>query len=311
MTEIRTFALDVELVAEAIRQKGTATVSVCIPCRNEAATIGSIVGQIRSTLMDVRLPLVDELIVMDDGSTDATSAVAGAAGARVVSVAGVLPESGAASGKGNALWASVAACRGDIVVWCDGDLLSFTPDYVRRLVAPFLLDSTVMFVKGFYERLLDEVGEGGGRTTELVARPLLALLFPELASVRQPLGGEYAARRSILERVPFAQGYGVEIGLLVDIAATAGIASMVQVDLGVRRHRHRSLRELSAQSVEIMHAMLLRAGIAELLSPPQRFPELGWNAALDGQVSGLPVLLDEHPPLVSVSSYRELRSSSG
>ena len=305
MNEIRTIALDAQLLAEASSRKGSHSVSVCIPCRNEAATIGSIVTQVISTLIDGPTRLIDELLVMDDGSTDATVAVAESAGARVVRVADVLPDVGPGAGKGNALWASVAASRGDIVVWCDGDLLSFTPQYVQRLVAPFLLDPTVMFVKGYYERMLDEAGEGGGRNTELVARPLLALLFPELASVRQPLGGEYAARRSILEQVPFAQGYGVEIGLLLDVAALAGTASMVQVDLGVRRHRHRPLRELSAQSVEIIHALLLRSGVAaERLISPLSFPESGWSTTPGAHSKGIPVRLAERPPLASVPTYR-------
>jgi glucosyl-3-phosphoglycerate synthase len=277
---------------------------VCIPCRNEAATIGPIVRQIIGTLMNTGDHLVDELIVMDDGSTDATAAVASAAGARVVAVADVLPHTGPAAGKGNALWKSVAASRGDVVVWCDGDLLSFTPEYIRRLVLPFLMDPSVMFVKGFYERLLDQAGEGGGRNTELVARPLLALLFPDLATVRQPLGGEYAARRTVLEQIPFATGYGVEIGLLLDVAALTGASSVVQVDLGVRRHRHRPLRELSAQSVEIMHALLRRAGLApDRLRAPSTFPESADGTDPLPSLRPTPLHLTERPPLLTVDGY--------
>jgi glucosyl-3-phosphoglycerate synthase len=293
---VRTFALAPGFESAALAAKASlgTRVSVCIPCRNEAATVGSIVNQIVCTLTEPGAVFVDELLVLDDGSTDATAAVAAAAGASVVRVSDVLPEAGPGSGKGNVLWASVAASTGDVVVWCDGDLLSFTPDYIRRLVAPFLLDPTVKFVKAFYERLLDANGEGGGRNTELVARPLMALLFPSLAELQQPLAGEYAARREVLERVPFAQGYGVEVGLLIDVARLAGAESMVQVDLGVRRHRHRPLRELSPQAGEIMHAILRRT---TLMLP----------ASFDLQVSGrgpVPLRVHERPPLIDVPGYR-------
>lgn len=273
------------------------SVSVCIPCRNEAATISTIVTQIRTRLMDVPCPMVDELLVMDDGSVDTTAVVAADAGATVVRVSEMLPAAGPAGGKGNALWASVAASAGDIVVWCDGDLTSFTPAYVERLVAPFVLDDAVAFVKGFYERPLDAAGEGGGRNTELVARPLLSLFFAELASVRQPLGGEYAATRAVLEQLPFSTGYGVEIGLLIDAWQSVGAQRIVQVDLGVRRHRHQPLHDLAAQALEIQHAVLSRAGIdaallasAPILRQPGRSPRS--------------VNCGERPPLATLEEYR-------
>jgi glucosyl-3-phosphoglycerate synthase len=246
------------------------TVAVIIPCRNEAATVGAILSQITASLYfgvsaglvhDPR-GLVDELIVMDDNSIDHTAEVALAAGARVVRVADVLDSEGPGVGKGNALWASVAVSTSDVIVWCDGDLVSFTPEYVRRLVAPFVLDPNVAMVKGYYDRPLDALGSGGGRNTELVARPLFRLLFPALAAINQPLAGEYAIRRSVARRVPFAQGYGVEAGLLIDVAALVGAWAIGEVDLGVRRHRHRTLEELGRQSAQVMQAILLRAGIA-------------------------------------------------
>jgi glucosyl-3-phosphoglycerate synthase len=247
------------------------TVAVIIPCRNEAATVGTILSQITGSLFSGSAhsgdsgvgSLVDELIVMDDNSIDHTAAVASAAGARVVRVPDVLPSAGPGVGKGNALWASVAVAKSDVIVWCDGDLVSFTPDYVRRLVAPFVVDPEIAMVKGYYDRPLDSVGSGGGRTTELVARPMFRLLFPELAGITQPLAGEYAIRRTVARQVPFAQGYGVEAGLLIDVAALVGAGSIGEVDLGVRRHRHRTLEELGRQSAQVMHAILLRAGLAE------------------------------------------------
>lgn len=287
MSTVRTFEFGDNSFADALALKPATRVSVCVPCRNEAATIGSIVGQIRRTLVDVERPWVDELLVFDDGSADATALVARQAGATVVSVADVLRETGPGAGKGNVLWCSVAASSGDVIVWCDGDLLSFTPSYVQRLLVPLLVDPSVAFVKGFYERPLDAAGEGGGRNTELVARPMLRLLFPELAEVRQPLGGEYAIRRHLAEQVPFAQGYGVEIGLLIDALRAVGTDGIVQVDLGVRRHRHRPLRELSLQATEILYAMLVRADFnrSELTNPAN-------------------VRVDERPSLCSIESYR-------
>jgi glucosyl-3-phosphoglycerate synthase len=240
------------------------TVAVIIPCKNEAATVGTILSHITASLYSGGFDtesLVDELIVMDDNSIDHTAAVASAAGARVVRVGEVLPSTGPGVGKGNALWASVAVAKSDVIVWCDGDLVSFTPDYVRRLVAPFVVDPNVALVKGYYERPLDSVGSGGGRNTELVARPLFRLLFPELANIAQPLAGEYAIRRSVARQVPFAQGYGVEAGLMIDVAALLGASAIGEVDLGVRRHRHRTLEELGRQSAQVMHAILLRAGV--------------------------------------------------
>ena len=278
---------------ERLRNSRDFSVSVCIPCRNEAATVASIVGPIREQLMVPGNNLVDELLVFDDGSVDATAQVARSAGAGVISVGDVLPGEPPGRGKGNAMWCSVAASTGDVIVWCDGDLISFTPAYVERLLVPFL-DAQVAFVKGFYDRPTDASGEGGGRNTELVARPLFSLLFPELASVRQPLGGEYAARRSLLERVPFVQGYGVEVGLLVDACQLVGLSSLAQVDLGVRRHRHRPLLDLAPQALEIMHTVLGRAGVTSLPDSP---------VLLQPNRSPRTVQIADRPPLISVEEY--------
>ena len=279
-------------------KKGTTTISVCIPARDEAATIGAIVDSIVTHFgphADGCHALVDEVIVMDDRSTDATAEIAAAAGARVVSVNSVLPGAGVGSGKGNVLWKSVAASAGDIIVWIDADLRSFTPSYVLGLLGPLLDDPDVALVKGFYDRP-EQGGVGGGRTTELMARPLLATFFPELAEIRQPLGGEYASRRSILEQVPFAQGYGVEIGLLIDISRLVGVERIAQVDLGTRAHRNRPLKALSPQAMEVLHAALRRAGVAdrERLSRVLARPD----------VAPVEVQTDERPPLLTTPGYR-------
>jgi len=238
-------------LSTAMALKNDVSVSVCIPCRNEAETIGDLVRMIDDALVGT---LVDELIVLDDGSTDGTGEVASEAGATVVPVDYVHFFHGTAQGKGNALWASLVASKGDIVVWCDGDITSFTPDWIIRLVIPLLLDDQLGLVKASYERP-SHLG-GGGRTTELVARPLLSLFFPEIAEMQQPLAGEYAGRRTMLEAVPFATGWGVEIGLLIDMYRQFGIDSLGQVDLGVRLHRHHKLETLAVQAAEVAAILL-------------------------------------------------------
>ena len=292
LDRLRRFEAGVFDLTHLCEHKGTTTVSVCVPARDEAETVGPIVQTI-STLR--HRGLVDEIVVMDDRSTDATAEIATAAGARVVSVPDVLPETGTATGKGNVLWASVAASAGDVIVWIDADLRSFTPDYVIGLLGPLLTDPEVTLVKGFYDRPTAG-GAGGGRTTELMARPVLATFFPELGVIEQPLGGEYASRRSILEQLPFPQGYGVETGLLIDIAHRWGVDRIAQVDLGVREHRHQPLGALSSQAMEVLHAALLRAGadkatLGRVLMRPDTGP--------------VEVRVDERPPLVEIPGYRD------
>jgi glucosyl-3-phosphoglycerate synthase len=259
---VRTFAVADRLapadMARIVRSKAGQTVSVCIPCRDEAATIGSLVSVIRKELMD-EAGIVDELIVLDDRSTDDSALVAAHAGARVVSIDDVHAEHGNGHGKGNALWATLLVSSGDIVVWCDGDVTSFEPDWVVKLITPLLADPTVAMIKALYHRPT-KYG-GGGRTTELVARPLMSRYFPALTGLAQPLSGEYAARRDVLEQLEFAQGWGVEMALLIDIAEFHGAAAIGQVDLGSRLHRHRSLHSLSVQAAEVTATMLDRAGV--------------------------------------------------
>jgi glucosyl-3-phosphoglycerate synthase len=241
-----------ELVRAA---KGEQTISLCIPCRDEGATIGHLVSLVRAELMGPS-GVVDELIVIDDGSVDDTAAMAAAAGARVVGIDEVQHPHGAGRGKGNALWASFLVSRGDVVVWCDGDVTSFEADWIPRLAAPLLVDPSLALVKASYRRPTDT--GGGGRTTELVARPLLSLYYPELARLDQPLAGEYAVRASIVGQIPFVQGWGVEIAMLIDLADRFGPDVIAEVDLGLREHRHRPLASLSVQAAEVMATLLTR-----------------------------------------------------
>lgn len=270
-------ALDDFPLAAVLAAKGSTTVSVCIPARNEAATVGLIVDAIVSSPV---YDTIDEFIVMDDRSTDDTARVASESGARVVAVSEVLPGEQSGTGKGNVLWKSVAASTGDIVVWIDADLTSFQPEWILGLIGPLLIDPELVMVKAHFERP-ELAGSGGGRTTEIMVRPLLSTFFPHLTTVRQPLAGEYAVRRTVLEQVPFSMGYGVETGLLIDIVALVGIERLAQVDLGVRTHRNRPASELSAQAMEILLVVIDRAGVAwqptwgrELLRPAGEVVEI-------------------------------------
>ena len=242
-------------VADLLAAKGDTTVSVVIPARNEEATVGDIVRTIRRDLVE-RHQLVDEVMVVDSRSQDSTARVAAEAGATVVAQDAVLPTLSGLQGKGEALWKGLAASRGDIVVFVDGDLYDFTSDYVTGLLGPLLTDPAIAYVKGFYHRPLvgpvSTDADGGGRVTELVARPMLNLYWPELAGFVQPLAGEYAGRREVLERVPFVANYGVEVGHLIDILEAYGLDALAQVDLGKRTHRHQSTQALGRMSGQIM-----------------------------------------------------------
>ncbi len=242
-----------------IEAKAGQTVSVCIPAHDEAATVGWVVSRVRRFLVD-RLGLVDEVLVIDDHSEDATAEVAAGAGAKVVSAADILPAIAGGRGKGEALWRSLHVAKGEIVLWCDADITDFGSRFVVGLLGPLLTDPSISFVKGFYER--PRTGSvGGGRTTELMARPVIATLFPHLSSIIQPLSGEYGGRRSLLERLPFVRGYGVEIGMLIDVAETVGVEGIAQVDLGTRIHRNRDLDDLGPQALVVLQAALDRAGV--------------------------------------------------
>jgi glucosyl-3-phosphoglycerate synthase len=294
-------------VEQLVAAKQGRTVSVVLPALNEEATVGALVGELRSLVGG----LVDELVVMDSGCTDRTADVAREAGARVVQRTDVLPELEPWPGKGEVLWRSLAATSGDLLVFIDSDLVDFDSGFVPALLGPLLLChrrtwQRVVLVKGFYRRPLriesPEAGTGGGRVTELLARPLLNTLRPELAGVVQPLGGEYAASRVFLESVPFAAGYGVEIGLLLDAHTRYGLDGLAQVNLGVRKHRNRSLLELGVMSRQILGAALPRCGVAEVPGSAgiTQFVQLG--ARFMPTESG--VLVADRPPMRDVLAAR-------
>jgi glucosyl-3-phosphoglycerate synthase len=303
--------------------KGHTTVSVVLPALNEEPTIGRIVHQINHVLgaaAPKHRRLVDELVVIDGGSADRTAAVAAAAGARVEFRADILPTLPSIPGKGDAMWRSLAVTSGDLVVFIDADLQSFTPSYITGLIGPLITNPEVALVKAVYERPLVEgstvVSAGGGRVTELMARPLLNLLWPELAGIIQPLAGEYAARRELLEELPFPCGYGVEIGLLTDTLDRRGLAGLAQVDLGVRVHRHQDEVSLSRMAAEILRTAFERL---ERRGDLTRLDEFGttltqFARGADGFTAAVSTTMTtEHPPMNTVTEYldrgRELATS--
>jgi glucosyl-3-phosphoglycerate synthase len=295
--------VNLAVLLEAKRSLGYA-ISVCLPARNEAPTIGGIVERVRELLVDSPAGrgggLVDEIVVLDDGSTDATAAVARAAGATVVAESTVLPEAGPGSGKGNALWKSLHATRGDLVCWLDADLRNFDADSVVKLVEPLLADAGTVLVKASYVRSFEGAPTGGGRVTELVARPLVSLLFPKLADIVQPLGGEYAARRDALEVLPFVEGWGVELGLLIDVVERFGRDAVAQVDLGTREHRNRPVGELAAQSLAIIATALRRADLMRFDGPTLEL--LRYDIA--DELETEQVEIRERPPITTIDAYR-------
>jgi glucosyl-3-phosphoglycerate synthase len=302
-------ALDPGALLRAKRH-GRHRVSVVLPARNEQATVGRLVTELRDHWMR-RLPLIDELLVVDSDSTDATAAVARAAGADVVATTDVLAAHGTRPGKGEALWKGLAATTGDLVVFLDSDLIGDVAHFVPGLLGPLLTDPQVRYVKGCYTRPLEIDGEsrseGGGRVTELTARPLLNALWPELAGFVQPLGGEYAGRRSALEQVPFVSSYGVEVGLLIDLLQLGGLSSLAQVDLGVRRHTSQSQEALGGMAGQIVSTVLARAESGR--PGHHRLAASGLLTQFRHDGTGfLPrssaVAVDERPPLATIGEYR-------
>ncbi|MEU6123424.1 glucosyl-3-phosphoglycerate synthase [Streptomyces sp. NPDC047123] len=292
----------VDRLAAAKHASGT-SVSVVLPALDEEGTVGEIVAEIRRALME-RVPLVDELVVIDSGSTDRTAEVAAAAGARVVHRDEILPRITPVPGKGEVLWRSLLVTSGDVVAFVDADLREFSADFVSGIVGPLLTDPDVDFVKAMYDRPLGSAAGQGGRVTELMARPLLNMHWPRLAGFVQPLGGEYAARRSLLERLPFPVGYGVELGLLVDALHTVGLDALAQVDVGVRRHRHQDGQALGRMAAAIYRTAQLRLARGHLLRPELTQFERG----ADGFVPRThPVDTEERPPMTDVAEYAHRR----
>jgi glucosyl-3-phosphoglycerate synthase len=279
------------------------SIALLLPAREVSETIGAVVG--RAVELE-RVGLLDEVIVIDAGSSDGTAEIARAAGARVVQENDVLSEHGPAQGKGDAMWRGLAASESEIVVYADTDTEGFDERFLLGMVGPLLCEPRVQFVKGSFRRPFRSEGrvlaDGGGRVTELMARPLLNLHAPELAVFEQPLAGETAARRELLEQLAFAAGYGVEIAMLIDAWRAVGLEGMAQVDLGTRQNRHQPLRELSAMAYAVLVAAQSRFlgrefadahACASVVLPPLR-----GEPAMESRA----VTLEERPPLASLAS---------
>jgi glucosyl-3-phosphoglycerate synthase len=282
--------------AERLAAERTATVSVCLPARDEARTIGPILEQ----LLPLReLGVIDQIVVVD-ASRDGTGEIARRLGAEVHDQDDLMPELGPALGKGDAMWRVLPRLVGEVVCYLDADSEDFGPHFACGLLGPLLCEPGISFVKGFYRRPF-RVGEltlphGGGRVTELAARPLLNLFYPELAGFEQPLAGEIAARRELLDRLPYVTGYGVDIALLIDAYRAAGLDALAQVDLDVRQNAHQSLRELGPMAYAVLRAVAARLEReGRLRGPlPGAFVVPGDEPQADGTA---PV---ERPPLVSL-----------
>ena len=288
-------------LAERKKRLGV-TVSVVIPARDEERTVAAVVSAIAKLAADTGL--VDELVVMDSDSTDATAEVAAKAGAAVYRAREVAPRLGGFPGKGEALWKSLLVTTGDLLVFVDADLTHWGPHFVTGLLGPLLDDPDVLLVKGFYERLYGR-GDGsvtadGGRVTELVARPLLSLWWPELTGVVQPLAGEWAIRRGLLETLPVPVGYGIELAVLIDTAREHGLDAIAQVDLGRRGHKHQASHDLALMAAELMAVAdrRRRPGEAVASPPPVPGPVLRQFTRVGGEMRqrSRPVPVDERPP---------------
>jgi len=283
----------------AAKRATNQSVSVVLPALNEEETVGDIVAVIRHDLMH-QVPLVDEIVVVDSGSTDRTAEVAAAAGARVVHRDAILPRIPAVPGKGEVLWRSLLVTTGDIVCFIDADLREFSSDFVSGIVGPLLTDPDVDLVKGMYDRPLGGAAGQGGRVTELMARPLLNMHWPQLAGFVQPLGGEYAARRSLLEQLPFPVGYGVELGMLVDALHLVGLDALAQVDVGVRKHRHQDGQALGRMAAAIYRTAQLRLARGHMIRPALT----QFERSADGfEPRTYSVDTEERPPMAEIVEY--------
>jgi glucosyl-3-phosphoglycerate synthase len=300
----------------ALKEKQGLTISAVLPTLNEAPTIGAIVRAARQSLME-KFPLLDELLVIDSNSTDETRAIAEAEGARVVIHSDVLPRYGSYRGKGEALWKSLYETSGDLIAWSDTDIVDWHPRFLYGTLGPLLAESRLGFVKAYYQRPIVEDGRlkegGGGRVTELVARPLINLFFPELSGFIQPLAGEYAGRRVHLEQVPFFTGYAVEIGHLIDLAERLDLGGLGQVDLEVRIHRNQDLEGLSQMSFVILQAVMKRL---EERRKARLFAELGSTIKLPRSGPGrlslevIELADNERPPMTLIPEYNERRAAA-
>jgi glucosyl-3-phosphoglycerate synthase len=301
---------DIGKLVEAKEAQGL-KVSVCLPTLNVADTLREELRVFRTELVE-KYPLIDQLCIIDSRSTDGTLEIAQEEGAQIFFDDEILPGIEPASGKGEALWKSLFALEGDIIVWVDSDIANIHPRFVYGLVGPLLEDPAIGYVKAFYERPLTQDGvskpSGGGRVTELTVRPLFNLFYPELAGLIQPLSGEYAGRRSVLESVPFFTGYGVEAGLLIDILRKYGQDALAQVDVEVRVHHNQTIESLSRMSFGIMQTIFKRLahdGKLELKVEPRTVYNTFRRTGDEYAIVESDISVVERPPMASIPEYRK------
>jgi glucosyl-3-phosphoglycerate synthase len=292
-----------------LKQKKNLKISLAFPTLNEEATIGKEILIMRTELMD-RYPLLDEIAVIDSSSKDNTRKVAEQYGAHVFASKTILPKYGSYRGKGENLWKSLYVLEGDIIVWVDADISNISPKFVYALLGPLLENDRISYVKAFYERPIRSSGNitssGGGRVTEILVRPLFSLFYPELARFVQPLSGEYAGRRTLLEQLPFSVGYGVELGHLIDILEIDGIEALAQVDLDMRIHRNQSTEALGRMSYGILNTLFERLekyGKSKIMREGDMHISLerleSEHRVIKTEVSNV-----ERPPIITLPEYR-------
>jgi len=293
------------------KEKQGMKISLCLPTLNEEKTIGKEIVMFKSELMD-RYPLIDEIAVIDSGSSDATREISANFGADVYLSSDILPQYGEKKGKGENLWKAVYELNGDVIVYVDADIKNIHPRFAYGLVAPLIYRPEVHYVKAFYDRpLAFSQGirpSGGGRVTEILTRPLFSLFFPDLTGLVQPLSGEYAVRREVLESIPFPIGYGVETSHLIDVYKKWGMEAIAQVDLDQRVHRNQETRDLGKMAFGILRAFLFRA---EELGVIGELPELSTVLkqfqAHDEEFEQIShtIVEEERPPMIELPEYRE------
>ncbi len=299
-----------------LKEQQGLTISLGLPTLNEAKTIGKVIKTAQANFMR-RYPLLDEIVVIDSMSTDRTVEIAQSLGVPVVKHPEILPEYGSFVGKGEALWKSLFVLRGDLIAWIDTDISNISPRFIYGILGPLIRERRLVYVKGFYHRPLRYGGKvearGGGRVTELVARPLLNLFYPELSGLVQPLAGEYAGRRQALESVPFFAGYGVETGLLIDLWSRFGLQAIGQVDLEERIHRNQSLLALSKMAFEITQVVMQRVGEkrhTELVNELQKSMKLIRYARDEFQLDVADIRARERPPMAEIPEYKARRAQT-
>jgi nucleotide-binding universal stress UspA family protein len=297
----------------SLKERRGVTISLALPALNEEATVGKVIRIIKQALM-IEVPLLDEIVLLDSNSSDCTREIALAHGIPAYIHQDLLPEMGPRNGKGEGLWKSLLVTRGDIVVWVDTDIVNIHPRFIYGILGPLLLTPHIQFVKGFYRRPLKTgrkmEADSGGRVTELTARPLLNLFYPELSGVIQPLSGEYAARRSFLERVPFFSTYGVESGLLIEALEMYGLSAIAQVDLLERIHRNQSLEALSKMSFVILQAFLRKLEQRygqKMMEDVNKSMKMIRHRSRGYFLDVEEIIEHERPPMLEIPQYRAWR----